>query len=726
MNDKPHEGDRIAYFGRVSSPKQRLEHHWEPVERWATANGLVIPEGQRFEDKIRRHESASFFQDWDKRKRNAGRKEYRFDAMMRLVEAGELDWIVISNFDRWGIRNKDEIFVFRSKLREYDVGLYAVVDDLNITGLDDASFWRVAAAAEGATKYVSQLAEKNIAKMVSMAEGGWATTGNAPFGLDLVLYKLDDLTRPIWRVIRTRYNRPHGFRVVYYKPSSRVDRDENGHIVNARLEVEREEWTNSPPPRDKKTTGYKYEPGDARSLEAVVKMFEMYDAELEFGAISESLWRQGYKHYDKPFGYHGVETILSNTGYIGKPAWGKLGVGEYRVVLDKKPVQPKRKKDDTLTMKKAEADWVFPLKTVFPPIVPTDLFDRVKKKLYNRPHVNESFGKRRTRDKASHPLNGKLHCPDCEAPMVLGSFTPGTKTMAKTKGKARKKHCFVCGTYRKTIRTQCHANTVAWDKLDDATDELLKMVADRIDTVKRGDISSLEKSEWLKKSELGQNILNVVYAVLGKGKFPGGGGTSALHGYLTQKLQDETEFTLEKIELEDGVLDNPDAPNVFRWAFDAYDREFDAAAQSLKAELQTINEELDAIADELPVQRKKNPAFADRLDKKAGKLEGRRKEIEPQLVPMTEQARATMEQLQSIRETIKTADKLKLALLLDSFIEKVYPVFDVKKTKSKTKPRRTEIIGFRFVPRATAKKLLSEEMEIRYNRTGTGSLRKRG
>lgn len=717
MNDKPEPGDRVAYFGRVSTPKQKLEHHWEPVQRWAASNGIDIPEHMKFEDKIRRHESASFFRDWDKREKNISRRRYRFDDLMSLIKGGQLDWIVISNFDRWGIRDKDEIFVFRSTLREYDVGLYAVVDDLNITGLDDSSFWRTAAAAEGATKYVSQQAEKNIAKMISMAEAGWATTGNAPYGLDLVLYSLSDLSRPIWRVVRTRYNRPHEYKVVYYKDTSRVERNEKGVITKSRLHVEREVIQNTMPPRDKKLTGYRYEPSvDTRRLDAVRLMFEMFNSDMSFGAISESLHRQGHNHYDHPFGYHGVETILRNPAYTGFVAWGKNGVGEYRIALDKKPTPIKRKKDETLTIKKDEAQYVYPLNPLFPAVVTPEQFANVKKKLDARPHKNESFGKKRTRDKASHPLNGKLFCPDCDTPMVLGSFTPGALTKKKTNGKAKATRCFVCGTYRKTIRTKCHANTVSWANLDAATDELLRTVAERIDAVKTGNLDALQEAEWLKKTELGRTILNVVYAVMGKGQFAP--GPSAVHGYLAQKLELETRAAKHKLKPNDAILDT-DASNVFKWAFDAYDAEHNAAAEGLRQELETINEELDAISEEIVLQRRKNASLAERLDKRAVALDARKREIEPQLVPMTERARAIMEQLDAIRQTITQADKLRVAQLLDSFVEKVYPVFEVQTTKSKTKPRRTQVVGFRYIPKSTAKQVLAEEMKVSSSRTAS-------
>ena len=80
------------------------------------------------------------------------------------------------------------------------------------------------------------------------------------------------------------------------------------------------------PPRDKKATGYRYEPTvETRRLEALKLMFEMADAGVTHTDISARLWEQNFGHYTKPFGYHGVEAILSNSAYIGKPAWGKLG-----------------------------------------------------------------------------------------------------------------------------------------------------------------------------------------------------------------------------------------------------------------------------------------------------------------------------------------------------------------------------------------------------------------
>ncbi len=672
MNDAtafPQAFDRVAYLGRVSTPKQKLEHQREAVMRFAEEHGLSIPPAFQFEDKVRRHKQ---HEDGE-----------RFQALMKLVESRQLDWVLIATFDRWGVVDKDDIFILRKKLRQHDVQLWSVGDELNITGADDASFWRVAARAEAATAYVSQQAEKNIQKMVSMAEKGFAASGNAPFGLDLVCYSLADLTTPLFRVVRMKYIRPALYKIVT------ADGKES---VSEKM-----------PLRDKKATGYRMEPSiEADRLEAVRQMFQLYAEGMGFAEISENLWKQGYKHYDKPFGYHGVESILSNPAYIGTPAWGKLGVGQYRHAIKKTAAKIKRKSTDTITVKKAEEDFIYPTQPVFPPIVPPDLFETVKKKLQQRQHVNPSFGKRRTRERTRHPLNGKLYCPDCETPMVLGSYTPG---------KGKKTRCFHCGLWRKTIRKKCHSNTVPWGKLDEATEELLKLVADRIDAVETGDVSKLKEQEWLRETDLGRTIEAIVAKA-----------NERLHSPAERKrLAEFVGADVEPYDLEADVeaADNPRP--LLEVAFAQYARQFEADAAPLVKELADINDELEGIALELPKQRMKPTIYA-RLEKRAAELEARKADIEPRTIPLTDKAKAILEQLAGIKATIRQTDKAKKAELLDAFLERVYPIFDVQETGPKKK-RRAVVVGFRFVPRKDAEKIMPDTMEYRHSRTGTGSSR---
>lgn len=660
----PQAFDQLAYYGRVSTPHQKLEHQRESVLRFRDAHGLNIPSDRMFEDRARRHKAAT--------------EGEAMQQLMRLVERNAIDWIIIATFDRWGIEDPNDIFILRKMLSEHDVQLWSVADQLNVTGADDGDFFRVASNAVAATRYVSQMAEKNIQKMIWMAEQGWATTGNAPFGTDLVLHQLTDITQPLLRVIRLRF-RPHLFKIIWYA--------KDGHTV------EKEEVSEHMPPRDKKTTGYRYAHSDEEDrLKAVNLMFELYDQGMGFAEISENLWKQGFRHYDKPFGYHGVEVILSNSAYIGLPAWGKVGVGQYRHAINKQAQKPKRKSTDPITVKKTEDQYIYPIKPVFKSIVPEDLFNRVKAKLKERIHVNPSFGKRRTRNRANHPLNGKLVCPDCKKPMVLGSFMP-------TSG--QKHRCFQCGTWRKTIRTQCHPNTVRWDLLDKATDALLQKVADRIEKVTTGDLNILQQEEWPLKTELGQ----LIFGIVGLKQI----GENAYAGPVLPRGFDRKDPQV-------GRLTPDEMGYYFEEIFSEYDRTFQQNNAALRAELDQINVKLENIATQIE-QGIPSATVRNRLNQRMAELETRKAELEPKLTPLTSKAKAIIDQLVALKDTIERADTAKRAALLDSFIEEVHPIFEVRQGKK----RKAYVTGFKFIPRETAKKIMPEELEIGTIRRGTGS-----
>ena len=191
------------------------------------------------------------------------------------------------------------------------------------------------------------------------------------------------------------------------------------------------------PLRDKKLTGYRFAPSiELDRLKAVRLIYELYDSGMVFKAISDSLWAQGLQHYDKPFSFNAILTILANPVYIGMPAWGKVGVGHYRILKDGQPTAPKRKPKEAVHIVKDKEQRVSPLAPIFDPIVDSELWERVQVKLEGRKGTTSAFGKRRTKDRTIHPLNGKLICPECGHPMVLGSSMP--KASGKEKGEIRK------------------------------------------------------------------------------------------------------------------------------------------------------------------------------------------------------------------------------------------------------------------------------------------------
>ena len=118
-------------------------------------------------------------------------------------------------------------------------------------------------------------------------------------------------------------------------------------------------------------------------------------------------------------------------------------------------------------------------------------------------------------------------------------------------------------------------------------------------------------------------------------------------------------------------------------------------------------------------QWRHRPTIHQRLTEKADRLEMRKAEIAPQLVPLTAKARALVDELQAIKETIDGNDRAKKASLLDTFLEAVYPVLDVKLVGPQKK-RRTTVIRFDFDPKA-GNPVLSNGMKVEVARRGRGS-----
>src|ERR1022692_4687752 len=79
INDvnRPQASDRCAWYLRVSTPKQKLEHQREHVARYCEQDRIVVPETMKFEDKEKRHKSA---------------KRQDFQRLLDCVRAGQLDW----------------------------------------------------------------------------------------------------------------------------------------------------------------------------------------------------------------------------------------------------------------------------------------------------------------------------------------------------------------------------------------------------------------------------------------------------------------------------------------------------------------------------------------------------------------------------------------------------------------------------------------------------------
>jgi hypothetical protein len=66
------------------------------------------------------------------------------------------------------------------------------------------------------------------------------------------------------------------------------------------------------------------------------------------------------------------------------------------------------------------------------------------------------------------------------------------------------------------MRKQCHANSVPWDKIDEATEKLLATVKDRLVTLTSPPrvAATALKQQWALETELGKILCRIVNAFL--------------------------------------------------------------------------------------------------------------------------------------------------------------------------------------------------------------------
>ena len=190
--DEPSPKERVAYYGRVSTRRQKLEHQRELVDRYFEERGIVIRDDLRFEDKEKRHKSE---------------KRQGFQRLLDLCRQGKIDWIVIAAFDRWGISNIDEFWRFRGDLLDHHARLWSVQDRLELTGLEDSDYFRIICAAVGATSSMASQADRNITKMVAMALDGWHASGSVPYGCDLRCCPLSNKSETLFTSTRSASER---------------------------------------------------------------------------------------------------------------------------------------------------------------------------------------------------------------------------------------------------------------------------------------------------------------------------------------------------------------------------------------------------------------------------------------------------------------------------------------------------------------------------------------
>lgn len=663
----PQPSDRVAFYGRVSQPKQKLEHQIELGESWAKASGISIPPHLWFTDKGgRRHKSE---------------KREAFQRLLATAEAGKIDWVVVAMFDRWGVKDVDEFFAFRRRLKEAGVRLYSIQDNLELTSKSEGDCWQIFAKAMGAVATMMGHADKNIMKMVERALNGWHLSGSHPFGTDLLCCRLSD-RRPLYRLhIVEKHPRLRGrftFQIHHFDESGKISRIEH---------------TEKMPPRDCKETGYRLAPSiDGERIKAVGVIHRMFDNGDDNGTISKELSSLGFTYYGKGWGYNCIESILGNPAYIGRPAWGKTATGYYRQTFDGKSTEPVERSNDQATQYiKEEKHFVYPREPVFAPdtFMDVELFNRVFKT------VKENRGKPRrhkSRDISKHHLAGLLICPDCGAPMDISG----------TQSKGKRVRYFICSTYVRTRRVGCKANSVKWKYLDQAAESALTLFRERLKVVETLPVGDPNPTAFqsLFKEHLGKcDLVNQLFFEMAEDV-----GVEAIHCDVDLLTASADEIAANQDAVCDALLP----------VIDAYIRKHEQVDRDRASEIRVLEEQLDRLADragQAPTQRQ-----ADRLWAQSVEVEKKIDRLRHSGSPLWERMELLVSQADTLKQSLSQAGVLQDARLWRNLVESITPVW-----RENRKPREPNVGGFVFTPKSELEERGIGAMEIFLDRTGKGS-----
>lgn len=642
MDNEPTPQDRVGYYGRVSTRRQKLEHQREVVDRYFDERKIVVPGEVRLEDKEKRHKS---------------QKREAFQRLLDMCRRGKLDWIVVAAFDRWGVADVDEFWEFRRQLRENHVRLWSVQDRLELTGCEESDYFRIISHAVSCTMAMAHYADRNISKMVSMALDGWHASGSVPFGCDLRCCPLSNKDETLFRVVTL--TRP---------------RDEGGAKYRIIYPDGREEITRRMPLRDCKQTGYRLTPSlDQNRIEAVRRIYELYVMGVAFPTMRRWLWDRGLTHYGHPFQDNALLTILQNPAYCGKPAWGKYAIGHYRQVFDKRSEKPKRRgRDDPKQYYKDEEHFVFPREPVFDPTAffGQNLWEQVQEMMLARKSNHKPRPRRRNRE--NHPLNGKVICPDCGKPMVTGQATSRS---------GERNHYFICGTYAKTQHIGCRANSVRWEILDRAGDEWLTRVKDELLGIAQitvdddKDILASAGEEKTNSRLLGHLFVQMMKEV----------GQTHLQCPVWLPSASDEEIIKHKVEIRDA----------FNRLYDEYRRHREAVNSDRDKRLAKIDSRIDQILKRLDDVPHGGVAYTKLMAEISG-LESERSSLDRPDEDLLHQLRSAIEVSRSLWQILDTKRTLRRAAIWDGLVKSVTPIMRLEEMKNgKT---RTKVDGFRFEP----------------------------
>jgi hypothetical protein len=420
---------------------------------------VTIPKHHRFEDE-----------GWA---RDTAGKRPDFQRLLKLAEAGRINWILVSERDRFGTKDADEFIHYRFLLRQWGCRLYDATG-VDWTRKDIATVITAVVEGEKSEQEQHGISKRVLGGKAAYAKRGEWQGGPVPLGFDVACYRIEgamsektnaQLTE-LWRVVSEGLHK----RVKVY-PDGRTERfDGKGNFPKFQEEVEVLRLTPS---------------GDKGKVAAAASVFQRYASEeVSFTGLAHSLNRLGFRtSYGGHFQGHHVERMLSDPIYIGYYAWNRSHCGKFHRWVEGQPVVELNYAGKVT--KNGKEDWVTGHRLFEPLVGVGAVWAKVQAKLEGR-------GKRsKAPKKAALYLSGLVVCSHCGKTMNAGAVRKPTKYTRKD-GSSGERYEYFCSTYFKAVREgrrkecKCLRNGVFQDTLEGHVGQWLKETDLRLELLTAG------------------------------------------------------------------------------------------------------------------------------------------------------------------------------------------------------------------------------------------------
>jgi DNA invertase Pin-like site-specific DNA recombinase len=407
-------GTGAAYI-RVSDDAQDTARQYASAHAFEKRHGVTIPKHNWFKDEAWARDTADRRPD--------------FQRLLKEVEAGRVQWIVVDQLDRFGTKNAKQLISYLHRLDEAGCKLYDAAGK-EWTGEDVATI--ITAVVEGEKSKGEQTGKSHrvLGGKVAKARAGEWQGGPVRLGFDVGCYSRAT-GKELWRVvIEGRHKRLK----VY--PDGRTERfDGKGNFPAWQC-------VGKPSPEFLRLAPSK----DRAKIDAAVTVFRQYATEA-IGHTAVAHWLNGLGFRNGGGGHfqgQQIEAMLADPIYLGYYAWNRTHCGKFGRYAGGQVVEELNY--DEQVSRNDEADWV-QSDRLFPPLVDQKTWDAVQRKLARqRKRTNAPRS-------AAQYLAGLVYCGNCGGRMVTGALRKTAKHPRKD-GHTGPRHEYFCGTYFKAARNR--------------------------------------------------------------------------------------------------------------------------------------------------------------------------------------------------------------------------------------------------------------------------------